>query len=396
MTKRLYYEDSYLTEFDAVVTSCQEAEGGFKLSLDQSAFYPTSGGQPNDTGRIDKSIVIDVLVDTSGEIWHLVDRLIPADTRVHCKIDWERRFDHMQQHGGEHILAGSLWDLFRGFTHGLHVGSDISTIDITMPDGRTRLEESECLQLENLANSRIQQAAPIKAWFPDTQEMSTLPLRKDPTVHEQVRIVAAGNFEMVACGGTHPKNTGEIGMVKILGTAPVRGKLRLSFLCGARALHYYQALMHSADKISTTLSIPVEDISLGVDRLINQQAALQEELNGMRKESASLKAEALLAGAFLLENGLKLITAQLADASELKNIASLLISGKEVIALLSAPQKDQGLRLLFARSNDLDEDMAALMRHCGAKGGGQPDFAQGSTTDLNILEQAEGFLTSKL
>lgn len=201
---------------------------------------------------------------------------------------------------------------------------------------------------------------------------------------------------MVACGGTHPKNTGEIGMVKILGTAPVRGKLRLSFLCGARALHYYQALMHSADKISTTLSIPVEDISLGVDRLINQQAELQEELNGMRKESASLKAEALLAGAFLLENGLKLITAQLADASELKNIASLLISGKEVIALLSAPQKDQGLRLLFARSNDLDEDMAALMRHCGAKGGGQPDFAQGSTTDLNILEQAEGFLTSKL
>ena len=218
MTKRLYYEDSYLTEFDAIVTACQEAEGGFKMSLDQSAFYPTSGGQPNDTGRINESKVIDVFGGASGEIWHLVDRFIPVNARVHCRVDWERRFDHMQQHGGEHILAGSLWDLFRGFTHGLHVGSDVSTIDITMPDGRTRLEESECLQLENLANSRIQQAAPIKAWFPDAQEMSTLPLRKDPTVHEQVRIVAAGDFEMVACGGTHPRNTGEIGLVKILET----------------------------------------------------------------------------------------------------------------------------------------------------------------------------------
>ena len=392
MTKRLYYEDSYLTEFDAVVTACQEIEGGYNLSLDKSAFYPTSGGQPNDTGSINESKVLDVFSDASGELWHLVDGFIPVAASVHCKIDWQRRFDHMQQHGGEHILAGSLWDLFGGFTHGLHVGSDSSTIDITMPDGRTRLEEDESLQLENLANSRIQQAVPIKAWFPDALEMSTLPLRKEPGTHEKVRIVAAGDFEMVACGGTHPKNTGEIGLIKILGTAPVRGKLRLSFLCGVRALHHFQTLMQSADKISTALSFPLEDIAIGVTKLIDRNAALQEELNGLRKENASLKAETLLAGAYILENGAKLVKAQLTDASELKDIGALLISGKGAIALLCAPQKNQGLRLLFARSKDLNEDMVSLMHLCGAKGGGQPDFAQGSTANLNILDQAEKLL----
>lgn len=392
MTNRLYYDDSYLTQFEAVVTACIETHNGYEISLDQSAFYPTSGGQPHDRGSISRSIVVDVFCDDLGEIWHRIDQPLSVGTKVHGEIDWQRRFDHMQQHGGEHILAGSLWDLFRGFTHGLHIGNELSTIDVTMPDGRTRLEAEECLELEKLANSRIQQAVPMRAWFPTQQELNTLPLRKDPTTHKNIRIVAAGDFEMVACGGTHPDNTGEIGLIKILGTAPVRGKLRLSFLCGERALRNYQTLMQSANMISTALSVPMQEIAQGVSSLLDQQAQLREEIKHLRQEQVHLKAKSLLDKAITLNDGTKLVKAQLSQETELKDIASLLISEKRVIALLGSLQKEKGLRLLFARSKELDEDMPALMRDCGAKGGGRADFAQGSSKDVNILQMAKSYL----
>ena len=234
MTERLYYEDAYLTEFDALVS---ETRPDGWITLDRSAFYPTSGGQPYDTGTLNGIAVTDVQV-RDGVVWHRIDAPFAAGDRVHGVIDWERRFDHMQQHAADHMLAGAAWQLYGGVTIGLHLGAEDSTIDMDLPGGRTHLTAAEIDELETLVNRRVQRDDPIRCWFPDPAELETLPLRKRPTVSEHVRVVAMGDYEMVACGGTHPATTGQIGPVRILSSAPARGKMRLRFVSGMRAVRH--------------------------------------------------------------------------------------------------------------------------------------------------------------
>ncbi len=396
MTDRLYYENSYVKAFEARVTSCRPAGdgGGFFITLDRSAFYPTSGGQPHDTGHIGPASVLDVFTDSENEVIHRTDISLAAGGIVSCEIDWPRRFDHMQQHGGEHILAGSLLSLWGGYTHGLHIGTDASTIDVTMPDGRMNLTEEELTRLGALANSRLQTASPIRAWFPDQYEMASLPLRKKPSVSAHVRVVMAGDFECVACGGTHPKNTGEIGLILPLSASPARGKLRLSFLCGMRALRYIQAMMSSAKQAGAALSAPIEQIGAAAERLRAEQAASRAQTAALKKENAVCKAQALLSSARILPEGTRLIVSFLPDADTMQDIAARLAEEDNVIALLAAPHEPGGERLLFARSANVARDMAALLRSCGAKGGGRPDFAQGIAPERGSAKKAEQVLTS--
>ncbi|MBQ7455112.1 MAG: alanyl-tRNA editing protein, partial [Clostridia bacterium] len=215
-TERLYYDDAYLTEFDARVVSVR-ADGW--AALDRSAFYPTSGGQPYDTGVLERGAdafrVTDVSVQDSV-VWHRVGEGLREGDRVHGVIDWARRFEHMQQHAADHMLAGAAWELYGGVTIGLHLGQTDATIDMELPGGRTRLTQEEADTLEALVNARVQRDDPIRCWFPSAEELETLPLRKRPTVSEHVRVVAMGDYEMVACGGTHPATTGQIGPVKIV------------------------------------------------------------------------------------------------------------------------------------------------------------------------------------
>ena len=393
MTDRLYYEDSYLKNFEARVASCRAAEGGDHLiTLDRSAFYPASGGQPHDTGRIGPARVLDVYTDEGGDLIHRTDLPLEAGETVACEIDWPRRFDHMQQHGGEHILAGSLLTLFGGYTHGLHIGADLCTIDVTMPDGRMSLSEAELTRLGDLANSRVQTAAPIRAWFPSAEEMKGLPLRKEPTVDRHVRVVMAGDFECVACGGTHPKNTGEVGLILPLSSAPARGKLRLSFLCGMRALRYVQSLMASAKQAGAALSAPMEEIGRAAEHLRREQGELRAQIAALKKENAAHLARALLDAAQALPGGERLIAAAVPDPDSLRDIAAQLIGQENMIALLASPDGSGGERLLFARSAGLSRDMAALLRACGARGGGKPDFAQGVSPEQGALEKARALL----
>lgn len=398
MTDRLYYEDSYLKAFEARIVSCRPAEdgGGFFITLDRSAFYPTSGGQPRDTGRIGPALVLDVFIDSENEVIHRTDIALAQGSAVSCEIDWPRRFDHMQQHGGEHILAGSLHTLWGGFTHGLHIGAGVSTIDVTMPDGRMSFSEEELALLCTLANSRLQMAAPIRAWFPDGDEMASLPLRKEPTVSEHVRVVMAGDFECVACGGTHPKNTGEIGLILPLSAAPARGKLRLSFLCGMRALRYTQEMMASAKQAGAALSAPMEGIGQAAEQLRADQAALRAQIAALKKENAAFRAQVLLNSADLLPDGTRLIVSLLPEADDLKDIAARLIQEDSIIALLAAPDEQNGERLVFARSANITRDMSVLLRACGAKGGGRPDFAQGIARETCALEGAKEILINSV
>ena len=182
MTERLYYDDSYLTEFDAVVVRVELRNGRHIAALNRSAFYPTSGGQPYDTGMLNDVHVTDVFVDADGEVWHELEAPLAVGETVHGRIDWARRWDHMQQHGGEHMIAGAVYALTGGMTIGLHLGAEVSSIDVQFADGSTHMDADMIAQIEDYVNERIQMDAPIRCWFPDADELASLPLRKAPTV----------------------------------------------------------------------------------------------------------------------------------------------------------------------------------------------------------------------
>ena len=376
MTERLYYDDAYLWEFDAVVTSVKNGKrpGEWEVTLDRSAFYPTSGGQPFDTGLLSfgkvKAKVTDVEVDAAGDVIHTVDKEIPAGTAVYGEIDGARRTDHMEQHGGEHMLAGAIWEKLGGTTIGLHLGQTESSIDVAMPEERTHLTDEEITMLENTVNERIRMDAPIRCWFPEEEELKKLPLRKAPTVTEHVRIVAMGDFEMVACGGTHPASTGRIGLLKIISAIPAKGKIRVSFVCGGRAVSLFQTYMRYADKAGAALSSPVDRLSAAAAELKYRLSEAEKRAN--RLETREILAKMEEAGEEL--NGVTLCVIALpeTDGRAVTAAVSEYIRIKGRAVLLAA-----GERLTFARSADVKIDMNELIKRV-ARGGGRPDMASGA------------------
>ena len=378
MTERLYYDDAYLCDFEGQVTACRKArqEDRWEIALDRSAFYPTSGGQPYDTGTLSwedgETPVTDVEADRDGEVWHTTDREIPAGTAVRGRIDGARRTDHMEQHGGEHMLAGAIWEKLGGTTIGLHLGQEESTIDVALPEERTHLTEEEITMLEDTVNSRIRMDAPIRCWFPPAEELSRLPLRKPPTVAEHVRIVAMGDFEMVTCGGTHPASTGRIGLIKILSVIPARGKARISFVCGGRACRMFSRYMRCADKAGAALSCPVDKLSRAASDLKSRLGEAERKLNQFETREvletiAKAEDHDTLPGYILAA-----VTLPEMNARAVAEAVSRYIAQKKKILLLIT-----GERLTFGRSADVPLDMGALIRRVG-RGGGRPDLASGA------------------
>ena len=371
MTERLYYEDAYLTEFDGTVTGIRQ-DKGIWVALDRSAFYPTSGGQPFDTGTLNGIRVTDTEVDREGVVWHQTEAAIEPGTAVHGRIDWERRLDHMEQHGGEHMLAGALWEKLGGTTIGLHLGQENSSIDVSMPDGRMHLTEDEIIMLEDTVNSRIRQDAEIRCWFPSEEELITLPLRKKPTVSEHIRIVAMGDFEMVACGGTHPRSTGRIGQIKILSASPSKGKVRITFVCGRRAEKLFQVYMRSAHKAGNVLSCPVEKIAGSAGELKARLAEAERKVNRFETERILKEIRKQEERESLRDICLSVTILEEADAKPVSEAVSRYIDEDGKALLLCA-----GERLIFARSRDVEIDMNELIRRV-ARGGGRPDMASGA------------------
>lgn len=380
MTERLYYDNAYLTSFEGVVLDCRANGERFDVLLDRSAFYPTSGGQPFDTGTLGDARVLDVNVE-EGEVWHTVDRPLAVGSAVQGRIDWPRRFDHMQQHAGDHMIASALHRLMGGVTIGLHISAQVSTIDVAMPEGVTRISEEDVRRIEWDVNDRIQRSVPIRCWFPGEEELAALPLRKKPTVSEHVRIVAIGEDEMVACGGTHPSDAGQIGLVRILSVAPARGKMRVSFLAGRRALEDYFRTAGAAHAAAAMLSAGVAELPGAVEALQGRLRAAEGEVIRLRREQLMSRIPAFLEDAETLPGGARLVARFVeADAMLLREAASALIRHEGVIALLGAESAGQAL-YVFGRSADVEANMGALLRDCarplGGKGGGSPDFAQG-------------------
>ena len=399
MTERLYYDDAYLTHFEGNVTACVEKDSAWHVQLDRSAFYPTSGGQPYDTGRLGDANVQDVYVSEDGDMWHVVDKPMTVGAAVVGEIDWPRRFDHMQQHAGDHMIASALWRHFGGVTIGLHISGEVSTIDVAMPEGITHLSPEAIRDIEMDVNERIQRDVPVRCWFPDPDELKALPLRKLPTVSEHVRIVAIGTDEMVACGGTHPSSAGQLGLVKIVSTASARGKMRVSFLAGMRAFRHYRAHYTYAQEASNLLSTGVENLPVHVNGLIAALKKAELELGHLRRDVALTQLEQEIETAPMLKNGSHLLVKMIGgDANLLKDVASQLIKAPTRVVLLGAEVSKGQYIYVFARSKDVDIHMGKLLsetaKPLGGKGGGRPDFAQGGGTGA-ILDAAKALITDQ-
>ena len=270
------------------------------------------------------------------------------------------------------MLAGAIWEKLNGTTIGLHLGREESTIDVSMPDGRTRLTEEEIILLEDTVNSRIREDAPIHCWFPSEEELKTLPLRKAPTVTERVRIVAMGDFEMVACGGTHPISTGRIGQIKILSALPSKGKVRVTFVCGERAEKLFRMYMRCAHKAGNVLSCPPEKLASCAGELKARLAEAERQVNLFETERLLGIIRANEETETLKGISLSVAITEACPARAAAEAVSRYIAEDRKVLLMAVGEK-----LTFARSAKVGIDMNELIRRV-ARGGGRPDLASGA------------------
>jgi len=404
MTERLYYSDAYATRFDARVSERTAHDGRPALILDRTCFYPASGGQPPDGGQINGVAVIDVLVrEEDGAILHVLAADVPGEI-VAGVVDWARRFDHMQNHTGQHILTRAFSEAAGAETVSFHLGAESATIDLDRQD----LGPGAVDAAEDLANRVVMQNLPVRAWFPAPEELAGLALRKTPeVVNGRLRVVRVGDFDRTACGGTHVACTGEIGLIKIIRTEKYKSLTRVEFRCGWRALRDYRAKNAILLGAAAALSTGYAEAPAAIERLQAENKSLRADLRAARQALLAAEADVLRAGVEPI-GGLRVIAAawEGRDPAELRALASRLAGQPGTVCLLGVA--GEAAQVIMACSADVDRDMLALLRGTLAalagedgarRGGGRPDFAQGGglRADLAALRAAlEGAARSLL
>ncbi|RAR44658.1 DHHA1 domain-containing protein [Paenibacillus sp. MDMC362] len=324
MTKKLYYESAYIREWDTRITRKLEREDGIYLIMEETAFYPHGGGQPCDLGWIDKIPVLDV-VQEEGEILHKVERM-PEKEEVSCRLDWDRRFDHMQHHSGQHLLSAMCLEVCQAETLSFHLGQDYATIDIARSD----LSQDQLMLLELEVNDQLYLNRKITNYFVSREQAAALPLVKQPKVTDDIRIVEIEGIEYNACGGTHVSATGEIGMSKLLRAEKQKGHLRIYFKCGYRALNEFNAGMEILSSLSARFNTSKEEILDRIAKWDHEQKLLQAELNAVKAEN-----DVYLAGKLLADRQGSLIQHVFADKplKDMQNLAAKLTEEADVIVL---------------------------------------------------------------
>jgi alanyl-tRNA synthetase len=387
MTDRLYYTDPYLRAFDATVDRVEQRGGRILVRLDRTAFYPTSGGQPFDTGTLGRSRVLDVVDEDDGSIAHVVDDAasLEAGEAVHGEIDWARRFDHMQQHTGQHLLSAAFDRLSGVRTVSFHLGAAASTIDLAreMAAGEIAAAEAE-------ANRIVWEDRPVAIRFASAADAAALPLRKEASREGTLRLIDIDGFDLSACGGTHVARTGGIGVIAIASCERCKGGHRITFVCGGRALAAYRALRDSVTGAAQKLSVLPEELPAAVGRIQAEAKEQRRALVALQAELARYRADELAASAELVELGPDSADAARAtchlvarvvdtDANGLKTLATAITARPGHVAVLvscSTPAL-----AVVARSPDIGLAapglLASLHRAFGGRGGGKADLAQG-------------------
>lgn len=383
MTKRLFYSDPLMREFQCQVLQCEPSTRNsspaplYEVTTDVTAFYPNSGGQPSDRGTLDGADVIDV-IERGDTIIHITPASVPLGPCV-GRIDIERRFDHTQQHSGQHILSGAFATLFGIETVGFHLGDEYVTIDLDSEE----LSPDQLAAAERLACEVVFQNRPVESKFWDPQAIDNSRLRKMTNRTENIRLVDIEDFDLSPCGGTHVRATGEVGLIKIIRTERVRGITRVEFVCGRRALADFRLKNTSALAAASALSVHVRELSEAIERLVEQGRDTRRKLERSEAELADFRAEQMYNGSQPMDGSGVRVVSSVSDGNtidELKALAHRICERPGAIALLGSTVNGSA-QVVFGRSADVSYDMAALLKHIlpevEGKGGGIPALAQG-------------------
>jgi alanyl-tRNA synthetase len=376
-TERLYYRDSFLREFDAQVVSCEKDGERWKIVLDRTAFYPTSGGQPHDTGKLGDVPVIEV-TDVEHKLVHYASAAVPVGP-VHGAIDWPRRIEHMQQHTGQHLLSAAFIELFGFQTVSFHLGKEISTIDLDTP--AVKAEHLE--KAERRVNEVIFEDKPVVIRFGTAEELAEAGIRKKVEREGILRAIEVEGFDRQPCGGTHLERTGQAGLLLIRKLERRRDQCRVEFVCGFRALTAARSDFSTLTQAASLLSCGSAELPAVLGKLIEERRAQHGAVKRLEERLAEHEARELLRaqpGA----SGLRVISSALEEATPgyLGLLAAELVAEANVVALLASRVSSH---VVFAQTKGLPHDMGALLRDAlkqfGDKGGGAKDFAQGSVAE---------------
>ncbi|MGY0373126.1 alanyl-tRNA editing protein [Clostridium sp. JNZ J1-5] len=394
--EKLYYENPYTKEFTAEIINVIEKNNKYYVELDKTYFYPEGGGQPSDTGYIN-SIPVTYVLEEDSKIYHVMDVKPLKIHRVKCTIDWEKRYDHMQQHHGQHILSACLFKLFNANTIGFHLGKNFSTIDIDK-----LLANDEIRAAEKMANKIIFDNVSVEILYPTNSELKKLPLRKiSPKVNDQIRVVKIGDIDINACCGTHPNSTIEVQIIKISKYEKYKNGTRIEFLCGSRAVSDYTLKHDSIQKMSTILSCNENSLISEVERLSGELNKALSEKAALKSEVANYEIKEILDSCESIQN-IKIIKS-IYDNVDLKYInllASKLVSFPNVIALFGVKSNDKA-QLIFMCSKELKiVSMNSLLKDAitliDGKGGGSNFSAQGGGKNNNNLESSVEYAYNKI
>ncbi len=398
MTEHLYHHDPYCARFSAHVIERLTWEGQPAVILDRTAFYPLGGGQPADHGSLDGAPVVDVLArEADDAIIHLLAEApsFEAGDEIKGRVDWARRFDHMQQHTGQHILSAAFEQLLNAETVGFHLGSDVVTIDVSA-EGLTL---DTVAPVEAMANRIVWENRPVTTRVVPPEDVSGFPLRRPPAVEGPLRLVAIGDplgedyFDLNPCGGVHVTHTGEIGLIKIVGLESRGDETRIAFLCGGRAWHDYASKHDIVVQLGLTLTVGYWELEQAIERLQTENKQQRRELRQAREQLLAIEAKELATSA--KDRGLFRLVCEVWEQrapDELRALAVALTQDQPprkqpIVALLAGG----GARthLVFARSADAETpDVNALLQKACArldgKGGGRPHLAQGAVQESNI------------
>ncbi len=379
MNERAYYTDSYTTMFQAAITERGEEDGRCFLVLDATYFYPTAGGQPSDRGTIEGIGIDDVVVrQGDGAILHYMERF-PEGEIVTAVIDWQRRFDHMQQHSGQHVLSQAFIQVADAHTAGFHLSEESVTIDLD----KENVSEATLAGAEALANQIVWQNRPIVVRWATREEAQALPLRKIPANGgERLRLIEIVDFDLTACGGTHVARTGEVGLIKITKQESRNKKTRIHFCCGERALAHYGSLNEVVLRLTTQLTTGAGELSASVRKLQDNEKEARRSLKQLQARLDMIEGEQLLGKAVAIgEDRLILHVFDGDEANKVRGLARSLARTERVIALFAVT--GERTQLVFSRADDAAGSMKELLQIAlqqlgSGSGGGNELFAQGA------------------
>ena len=379
MTEKLFYEDSHMINFSAIVLACQKVGDYYEAVLDRTAFFPEGGGQYADTGLIDGVKVLDAH-ERDGVIYHKVEKELPVGKQVEGRIDWEERFSKMQHHSGEHIVSGLVNSIYGYDNVGFHMGKDAVTMDFNGALSKEQLKE-----IEKKANEAVVKNLDIQVLYPSKEELSEINYRSKIEIEGQVRIVIVPGYDTCACCAPHVKKTGEIGLIKLIGVQNYKGGVRVSMLCGFRAIDDYEAKSESVKRISVLLSAKEAEVADEVARLKEELASQKGRVAEMQQKLLQYKVNELPENEALVV----LFESDLSGDAPRELVNLLLERGTEVGVVFAETGENQYRYVIGSKVVDVRSFAKMLNEKFAGRGGGKPEMVQGSVSGAaEVIKEA--------